>query len=224
VLAVVLEALSCFSYVLKFFLLKSGVNFVAVAVVGVVMWLGVGPPRSVLLTLVPAVLAAMASVAAVVVVGWRLRPNGGRRWYQRGLDALADGTREAGRILRRGDWRVITGSVGSWAFDDAVLWATLRAFGEAPPITLVLMGYLIGQLGGLLPLPGGLGGIDGGLLGALVVYGLPAAAVAAAILAYRVILFWVPLLLGAPAFLSLRKGLSDPERVDICDPLRAVAG
>ena len=33
------------------------------------------------------------------------------------------------------------------------------------------MGYLIGQLGGLLPLPGGIGGIDGGLLGTLVVFG-----------------------------------------------------
>ena len=55
------------------------------------------------------------------------------------------------------------------------------------------MGYLIGQLGGLLPLPGGIGGIDGGLFGALVVYGTPAATTAAAVLAYRVILFWLPL-------------------------------
>ena len=38
------------------------------------------------------------------------------------------------------------------------------------------MGYLIGQLGGLLPIPGGVGGIDGGLIGTLVVYGAPAAA------------------------------------------------
>jgi uncharacterized protein (TIRG00374 family) len=78
----------------------------------------------------------------------------------------------------------------------------LHAFGESPPITLVLMGYLIGQLGGLLPIPGGLGGIDGGLLGALVVCGLPAAAAtaAAAVLAYRVILFWLPLVLGGAAF------------------------
>jgi uncharacterized protein (TIRG00374 family) len=82
----------------------------------------------------------------------------------------------------------------------------------------VLMGYLIGQLGGLLPIPGGLGGIDGGLLGALVVYGLPVAATAAAILAYRVILFWLPLVLGAAAFVSLRRGLQDPERPDLCDP------
>src|SRR5213079_1563691 len=91
------------------------------------------------------------------------------------------------------------------------------------PLSVVLMGYLIGQLGGLLPIPGGLGGIDGGLLGTLIVYGLPAAPVAAAILAYRVILFWLPLILGAPAFFSLRKGLNDPERPDICDPFARVA-
>jgi uncharacterized membrane protein YbhN (UPF0104 family) len=200
-----------------FFLLKSGANFVAVAVVGLAMWLGVGPHRSPLLTLLPAVLA-LASIMAVVAVGRRVRVRGGSRWFHRGFDALADGTREAGRILRRGDWRVIAGSLGYWAFDNAVLWATLRAFGESPALTLVLMGYLIGQLGGLLPLPGGLGGIDGGLLGTLIVYGLPAAAVAAAILAYRVILFWVPLILGGPAFFSLRKGLNDPDRPDICDP------
>jgi uncharacterized membrane protein YbhN (UPF0104 family) len=86
-------------------------------------------------------------------------------------------------------------------------------------MTLVVMGYLIGQLGGLWPIPGGLGGIDGGMLGALVVYGLPPAATAAAILAYRVILFWLPLVLGAAAFVSPRKGLQGPERPDLCDPL-----
>jgi uncharacterized membrane protein YbhN (UPF0104 family) len=205
-----------------FFLLKSGANFVAVVVVGLAMWLGVGPSRSALLTVLPAALAA-ASIGVVVALGRRVRASGGRRWYERALDALGDGTREAGRILRRGDWRVIAGSLGYWAFDNGVLWATLRAFGESPAVTLVLMGYLIGQLGGLLPLPGGLGGIDGGLLGALIVYGLPAAAVGAAILAYRVILFWVPLILGGAAFFSLRKGLNDPDRPDICDPLASVA-
>jgi hypothetical protein len=51
------------------------------------------------------------------------------------------------------------------------------------------------------------------------VYGLPAAATAAAVLAYRVILFWLPLLLGAIAFASLRRGLDDPHRPDLCDPL-----
>jgi uncharacterized membrane protein YbhN (UPF0104 family) len=207
-----------------FFVLKSAVNFVAVVVVGVVMWLGVGPDRSVLLTLVPAALAALV-LGAVPLLGMlpARRPaaeHGWRRWVALAVGALGQGVREAGRILRRRDWRVIAGAIGYWAFDNAVVWACFHAFGESPPLTLVLMGYLIGQLGGLLPLPGGIGGIDGGLIGAMIVYGLPAAATAAAVLAYRVILFWLPLLLGGVAFAQLRKGLDDPSRPDLCDPLR----
>ena len=91
---------------------------------------------------------------------------------------------------------MIAGSVGYWLWDNAVLWATFHAFGYSPDITVILMGYLIGQLGGLLPLPGGLGGIDGGLIGSLIVYGAPAAPTAAAVLVYRVILFWLPLIVG----------------------------
>jgi uncharacterized membrane protein YbhN (UPF0104 family) len=64
-----------------------------------------------------------------------------------------------------------------------VLWVTFHAVGADVPLSVVLMGYLIGQLGGLLPLPGGVGGIDGGLIGTLVVYGAPAAATATAVLA-----------------------------------------
>ena len=88
---------------------------------------------------------------------------------------MIDGTAEAVQILRSGDRRVLAGSIGYWAFDNAVLWATFHAFGLSPPLTVILMGYLIGQLGGLLPIPGGIGGIDGGLIGTLIVYGAPAA-------------------------------------------------
>ncbi|MDX6664286.1 MAG: putative heme transporter [Solirubrobacteraceae bacterium] len=213
-----------------FAVLKSAANFVAVVVVGLAMWLGVGPHRSPLLTLLPAALAllAMVAVAAIPIRAARRperadEPSGARRWLARAGRALDTGVQEAGRVLRRRDWRVIAGSLGYWAFDNAVLYATLRAVGASPAITLVLMGYLIGQLGGLLPIPGGIGGIDGGLLGTLVVYGLPVAATAAAILAYRLILFWLPLILGGAAFVSLRKGLNDPERPDICDPFAAAA-
>jgi uncharacterized protein (TIRG00374 family) len=207
-----------------FFVIKSGVNFVAVVVVGLVMWLGVGPDRSWLLTLLPAMLAALVLGALPLIALLRGRPVAAerrwRRWLSFATAALGDGVREAGRILRRRDWRVIVGSIGYWAFDNAVVWATFHAFGESPPLTLILMGYLIGQLGGLLPIPGGIGGIDGGLIGTMIVYGLPAATTAAAILAYRVILFWLPLLIGAVAFTQLRKGLEDPSRPDLCDPLR----
>jgi uncharacterized protein (TIRG00374 family) len=213
-----------------FFVLKSGANFVAVVVIGLLMWLGVGPHRSPLLTVLLAVLAVLSILVVALIPRFVARRRGHaaettrvRRWLRRAGEALEAGVLEAGRILRRGDWRVIAGSLGYWAFDNAVLWACLRAVGASPPITLILMGYLIGQLGGLLPLPGGLGGIDGGLLGTLVVYGLPVAATAAAILAYRVILFWLPLVLGGVAFVSLRKGLNDPDRPDICDPFRSTA-
>ena len=210
-----------------FFVLKSAANFVAVAVLGIVMWAGVGPSVSPLLTLLPAGLAVLtiAAVASAPALAARRRAGGDavergrvRRWLAAAVSALDEGVREAGRVLRRGDWQVIAGSLGYWAFDNAVLWACFRAFGESPALTLVLMGYLIGQLGGLLPIPGGIGGIDGGLIGALVVFGLPAAAAAAAVLAYRVILFWVPLLLGGAAFAGLRKGLNNPDRPDLCDP------
>ena len=214
-----------------FFVLKSAANFAAVAVLGVVMWLGVGPALSPLLTLVPAALALIVvlAVCAIPALAARVPARGHdssarwRRWLTAAVVALDGGVREAGRILRRRDWRVIAGSLGYWAFDNAVLWACFRAFGETPALTLVLMGYLIGQLGGLLPIPGGIGGIDGGLIGALIVFGLPAAVTAAAVLAYRLILFWVPLLLGAAAFTGLRKGLNDPDRPDLCDPLGRVA-
>jgi uncharacterized membrane protein YbhN (UPF0104 family) len=210
-----------------FFVIKSAANFIAVAVIGVLMWLGVGPHRTPLLTLLPAALSLLviAAIPLIPVLAAR-RPDptgedeGWRRWLAAAAGALGDGVREVGIVLRRRDWRVIAGSLGYWAFDNAVVWACYRAFGESPALTLVLMGYLIGQLGGLLPIPGGIGGIDGGLIGTLIVYGLPAAATAAAVLTYRVILFWLPLLLGAVAFARLQKGLSDPERPDLCDPLR----
>ena len=120
------------------FLLTSAVNFVAVAAVGIAMWLGVGPDVSPALTLLPAVLAIGAIAAAPVVPFVASR----RGWTNRAAVALSEGMREAGRVLLRRDWRVIAGSVGYWAFDNAVLWACLHAFAESPPITLVMMGYL----------------------------------------------------------------------------------
>jgi len=125
-------------------------------------------------------------------------------------------------LVRSRDPLVIVGAIGYWAWDNAVLWATFHAVGAEVPLSVVLMGYLIGQLGGLLPLPGGVGGIDGGLIGTLIVYGAPAAATTAAVLAYRVILFWLPLLGGAIAFVSLRRALNQSERPDLCEPVPAV--
>ncbi|HEX8855453.1 MAG TPA: flippase-like domain-containing protein [Thermoleophilaceae bacterium] len=207
-----------------FFLIKSSVNFVAVALIGFVMAIGlVGPHKSPWLTAGPA-LGATIAIGLILLVP-RLGPGKERgpdaSGFGRALSAtrraLIGGVDEAIGIVRSGNAAVIAGAIGYWLFDNAVLWATFHAFGYSPPISIILMGYLIGQLGGLLPLPGGLGGIDGGLIGTLVVYGLPAAGTTAAVLAYRVILFWLPLIVGAIAFVSLRRGLNDPERPDLCN-------
>jgi hypothetical protein len=206
-----------------FFLIKSSVNFVAVAVVGTALAIGlVGPDLSPWLTVLPAALsvALIALVLAMPRLGPGRDPGPGAGRLRRGAHAvraaLIDGTREARELVARRDPVLIAGAIGYWAWDNAVLWATFEAVGADVPVSIVLMGYLIGQLGGLLPIPGGIGGIDGGLFGTLVVYGTPAATTAAAVLAYRVVLFWLPLVVGAIAFLSLRRGLNDPDRPDLC--------
>jgi uncharacterized membrane protein YbhN (UPF0104 family) len=201
-----------------FFLIKSGANFVAVAVVGVVMWLGLETPSlSPALTILPAVLA-VATIAGVAALPNLLARARSDRRRARGARALAQGVREARRLLGSGHPAIVLGSLGYWAFDNLVLWACFHAFGTSPALTVILMGYLIGQLGGLLPLPAGLGGIDGGLVGTLVVYGVSLTDAVAAVLAYRVIQFWIPLLLALPAFVSLQRGLNRPDRPDLCAP------
>jgi uncharacterized protein (TIRG00374 family) len=128
------------------------------------------------------------------------------------------GVTEARGILRSADRRVLAGSFGYWFFDNAVLWATFHAFGMSPPITVILMGYLLGQLGGLIPLPGGIGGIDLGLIGVLVAYGTSAAGAAAAVFTYHVILFWLPLIVGGIAFTMLRRNMPSPGEFASCAP------
>ena len=48
------------------------------------------------------------------------------------------------------------------ALTSRVLWAMFHAFGSPPPFTVIWMAYFVGMLGNLLPLPGGLGGVEGG--------------------------------------------------------------
>jgi uncharacterized membrane protein YbhN (UPF0104 family) len=212
-----------------FFLIKSSVNFVAVAVLGVVMAVGlVGPHQSLLLTALPAALSVVviALVLAVPRLGPGADPDPDASKARRGLTAarraLIGGTAEAVAIIRTRDPLVLVGSIGYWAWDNAVLWATFHGVGAEVPLSVVLMAYLIGQLGGLLPLPGGIGGIDGGLIGTLVVFGAPAAAATAAVLAYRVILFWLPLVTGGIAFAALRGALERGVRADVCEPVSAI--
>ena len=86
-----------------------------------------------------------------------------------------------------------------------MLWACFHAFGEAPPWAVIVMAYFVGMLGNLLPLPGGVGGVDGGMIGA----SRPSASTSGwptvAVLTYRVFAFWLPTIPGAIAYFQLRK-------------------
>jgi uncharacterized protein (TIRG00374 family) len=206
-----------------FFLIKGSINFVLVAVLGAGMALGLfGPDLSLWLTALPAAMALL-TIAAVVLVprlGHGAEPasfdSRMRRAVAAARNALVDGAGEAVRILRSRNAMVLAGAIGYYAWDNAVLWAMFQAVGAHIPISVIAMGYLIGQLGGLLPLPGGVGGIDGGLIGTLIVYGAPTAATVSAVLAYRVVLFWVPLIGGAIAFTALRRTLARVDTRSVC--------
>jgi uncharacterized protein (TIRG00374 family) len=99
----------------------------------------------------------------------------------------------------------LLGVVVWWGFDIAVLWACLHAFGLSPPKGVIIMSYFLGMLGNTLPLPGGIGGVDGGMIGALTAFGVSVEGAVVAVLAYRAFAFWLPTLPGAVAYLQLRK-------------------
>ena len=67
------------------------------------------------------------------------------------------------------------------------------------------MAYFVGMLGNLLPLPGGVGGVDGGMIGAFTAFGVDVELSVVAVLAYRAFAFWLPTLPGAIAYLQLRR-------------------
>jgi uncharacterized protein (TIRG00374 family) len=114
---------------------------------------------------------------------------------------------------------LIAGMIAYLLFDVMILWATFRAFGAAPPLAIVWIAYLIGELGGLIPVPGGIGGVDAGLVGTLVLYSVPITSATSAVLAYRAIALWVPALLGAAAFVALRHTLREESwQISVCAP------
>ena len=212
-----------------FFLITSAVNFGAVIVAGLALAVGVGGSVAPMLALVPAGLAVAVVVAVVLFA--RMLPRGAdhtggrlRRILTAGGAALADGIRDAVALVRAGDPLVIAGALGYMAFDIAALGAAFQAFGDGPPVGVLVLAYTVGQLGDLIPVPGGIGGTEGALIGALVIYGTSAPAATAAVLAYRIIQLGLPAVVGTAAFVRLQRTLarsSDPAA--LCAPMAAGA-
>jgi uncharacterized membrane protein YbhN (UPF0104 family) len=211
------------------FLITSSVNFAAIILAGSALALGMLGSAPAALAVVPAGLAAVA-VAAVIALP-RLLPAAGRRPRGRvrgttaaAAAALAEGIRDAGTLLRAHHWLVIGGALGYMAFDVATLAAGFLAFGSLPPPAVLLLAYGVGQLGGVIPVPGGIGGTDGALIAAFVLYGTSAPEATAAVLAYRAFQLGLPAIVGTVGFVRLQRTLAasrDPAA--LCAPMAASA-
>ena len=210
-----------------FFLLTSlaNVGFLALGGIGLATGLLNGSP-GLLLGLIPAVAAVLA--IALALGAHRLagslagRPMGTRLAAAAGV--VGDGVGEALRLLKKGDPAILVGASGYMLFDVAMLGVCFAAFdNDVPPAGVLLVAYIIGQLGSLIPIPGGIGGVDAGLIGTLVLYGVDATDAAVAVIAYRGLLLAIPALLGLPALAVLRRRLrAESHDIAACAPGESV--
>lgn len=88
-------------------------------------------------------------------------------------------------------WRML-GAAGFLCLDIGALWAACRATGHPIGILALAVAYFIGYLATMIPIPAGLGVLDSGLAGALVLYGFSPAASVGAVLVYHAIAVWIP--------------------------------
>ncbi|MEO6858867.1 MAG: lysylphosphatidylglycerol synthase transmembrane domain-containing protein [Solirubrobacteraceae bacterium] len=201
-----------------FMVLLYGVYMGALVIVGLGLYAGIFPgEHPFAITVIPAIFGASVIIVFLAV---SLLPGDFdrlvRRWSHGGRvgkvvtrvaaapAAAASGVRTAIDLVQAREVGLF-GAVAWWGFDIAVLWACFHAFGGSPGTAVVIMAYFIGMLGNTLPLPGGIGGVDGGMIGAFSAFGVPVQLAVVAVLAYRGFAFWLPTLPGAVAYLQLRR-------------------
>jgi uncharacterized membrane protein YbhN (UPF0104 family) len=198
------------------FLVTSAVSFAAIIVAGTLTAIGLLPGDVALMwTLGPA--AAIAVLFVLVVLFGRsdppAEPEGGRvrHFVWRIWSFTHDGVRTSLKLVLHGDPLLIVGSVTYFAFDVASLACMFQAFGGgAPDLGLFVLAYALGHAGALIPTPGGVGGTEGGLIGAFVAYGTSLPLAAAAVVGYRVFQLGLPALFGAIALVRVQQVLANP--------------
>ena len=180
-----------------------------------VFWLGVAlhltPGKAPLVValapvaLVCATLLAVATVTAATRMRW-LRSRSRRRLRLRALlEIVPDGARQLPYFVRHPAG--LTGALAYWAGDCAVLWASFHAFGGTPAAAVLVLAYMLGQLGNALPLPGGVGGVEPLMLGILTASGVDTIQAAAAIICYRAVSLGLQSVAGVIAVTSFGPSL-----------------
>jgi uncharacterized membrane protein YbhN (UPF0104 family) len=193
---------------LSFLVLLYVVFLGAIVVAGTLLALGAtGSDGPLALTAVPAALAG-AGIAIALALGLRhrradaaaaviARPERRERFP---AQLLGEAVHDAMRLVRTADPRLL-GALAWWAFDAAVLWAMLDAFGAGAPLLVVVLAYFVGQAGNLIPIPGA---VSGGIAGVLLAFGLDADLAIVSVLGYRAVAIWLPAPIGLAALVSLR--------------------
>jgi uncharacterized membrane protein YbhN (UPF0104 family) len=193
------------------FLLTSAINVITFAVAGFALFAGAPGPSDPLLSVLPAAVGTVVLVAVLLVPP--LLDRGLDRRLPERVRALMEGTsasiRDTERLLFRPDWRIVGAIAYLWC-DIAVLYLCFVALGATPPLASIVLAYQIGYLSNAIPVPGGIGVLDGSLVGMLVVYGISATTATAATLVYHAISLWIPALWGTVAFVVLRRSRREP--------------
>ena len=200
-----------------FLILLYGVYMAALVAGGLGLRSGILPgPAPFGLTVVPALFGASVIAVVLIVAALsrdlesaidRFRSARGRSGRVVGALATAPATITSGVSVGLGllrDRRLgVTGAVGWWAFDIGVLWACLNAFGSPPTVAVLVTAYFVGMAANALPVPGGIGTVDAGMIGALIGFGVDGGLAIVAVLSYRAFAFWLPIVPGAIAYVQL---------------------
>jgi uncharacterized membrane protein YbhN (UPF0104 family) len=197
------------------FFLGAAVSSAALVGAGLALMAGASGSDDRLTVVLPTVLVGIGLLVVPALPAMLRARARTPRW----VAAIATGVREAEQttFTRRPSWR-IAGAVGYLVFDVAVLWVILKGLGSSPSVAALTLGYSIGYIANSLPIPGGIGVLDAGLTGALVLYGISPVHAAAAVIVYHAIAFWVPGLGGLLAYLRLRPRLLRAGDARAADP------
>jgi uncharacterized membrane protein YbhN (UPF0104 family) len=186
----------------------NGPYVLAALVLGVGVSLRLLPGRAPVLTALAPIGVVLVTCGLVLAAAALGRAGFLRRsgvWRERIRVALAtvpEGVRDLAPVLRRPTAWI--GALGWWAGDCAALWAAFHACGGAPALTVLILAYMLGQLGtAFVPLPGGIGGVEPLMLGILVASGVNIGLAGAAIVCYRAISLGAQGAAGALAFTAL---------------------
>ena len=172
-------------------------------------WLGLGV-FFVLGAGTAALIATDRPLAALGRLLERVRNSGRRRRGRPETHSLPDRLRRERDLLLRtlGSrwWEALLAATGKWGLDYLALLTALAAVGAAPRPSLVMLAYVSGAILGMIPItPGGLGFVEAGLTGMLVLAGVSTGDASLAVLAYRLVSYWLPLLAGAGATVLYRR-------------------